>query len=393
MRLFWKMYFSIMISLVTVLSCFVVFISLKGVIGDKWSAWLGLLLKEASEKGAETVLPIMLFFVAAIVILGIILYFSIKYFKKPIRELINGADKIAGGDLTHRAPIHLEDEMGLLARAFNSMAEDLEKTTASKLYMNNILDTMIDALIVVGPDMRIILMNKAASDLLDYGETELLGNTIGTIFGSGQGDFVESARLTRLIEKGGARNHETVVETRGGRRMPVLVNCSAMKDKDGKIDCFVCTIRDVTARKVAEDASNEERQRFKTLTENAPIGMALIDKRGSCTYINPKFREIFGYGIDDISTEQRWFGMAFPDPKYRYSVIKAWEEDLDEATPGGKFSRTLTVTCKDGTEKIIHAITVTLGGGERLIAYEDITERNKSRRGAEKCGRKIQKNL
>ena len=378
MRLFWKMYFSIMISLVAVLSCFVVFISLKDVIGDRWSAWLDLLLKEASEKRAETVLPIMLFFVAAIVILGIILYFSIKYFKKPIQELINGAHKIAEGDLTYRAPIDLEDEMGLLARAFNSMAEDLEKTTASKLYMNNILDTMIDALIVVGPDMRIILMNKAASDLLDYGETELLGNTIGTIFGSGQGDFVESARLTRLIEKGGARNHETVVETRGGRRMPVLVNCSTMKDKDGKIDCFVCTIRDVTARKVAEDASNEERQRFKTLTEHAPIGMALIDKRGSCTYINQKFREIFGYGIDDISTEPRWFGIAFPDPKYRHSVIKVWEEDLGEATPGEKSARTLAVTCKDGTEKIIHAVTVVLSGGERLIAYEDITERKRA---------------
>jgi HAMP domain-containing protein len=124
-RLFWKMYFSILISLVAMLSCFVVFISLKDAIGDNWSAWLGFLLKEASEKGAETVLPITLFFVAAIVILGIILYFSIKYFKKPIRELINGAHKIAEGDLMHRAPIHLEDEMGLLARAFNSMAEDL----------------------------------------------------------------------------------------------------------------------------------------------------------------------------------------------------------------------------------------------------------------------------
>jgi PAS domain-containing protein len=37
-----------------------------------------------------------------------------------------------------------------------------------------------------------------------------------------------------------------------------------------------------------------------------------------------------------------------------------------------------TVTCKDGTEKIIHFISVTLENGESMISCEDITERTKA---------------
>jgi PAS domain S-box-containing protein len=122
-----------------------------------------------------------------------------------------------------------------------------------------------------------------------------------------------------------------------------------------------------------EEVSKYTRQ-LQTLSENAPFGMVMIDKNGTFKYINPKFRELVGYDLDDIPNGKTWFRKAYPDPTYRHQVISTWIDDLEGFNSGGKGPRTFTVTCKDGTEKIINFIPVQLETGENLMACEDITE-------------------
>ncbi len=128
-------------------------------------------------------------------------------------------------------------------------------------------------------------------------------------------------------------------------------------------------------RKQVEEALQTERQRFQILSEHAPFGMLVIDKDGTFRYINPKFRDLFGYQLKDIPDGKTWFRKAFPDPAYRHNVISSWVNDLIIFTHGHKRPRVHTVTCKDGTEKIINVIPVQLETGENLVTCEDITER------------------
>ena len=122
-----------------------------------------------------------------------------------------------------------------------------------------------------------------------------------------------------------------------------------------------------------EEVSKYTRQ-LQTLSENAPFGMVMIDRDGTFKYINPKFRELVGYDLDDIPNGRTWFRKAYPDPTYRHQVISTWIDDLEGFESGRKGPRTFTVTCKDGTEKIINFIPVQLETGESLVACEDITE-------------------
>ena len=126
-----------------------------------------------------------------------------------------------------------------------------------------------------------------------------------------------------------------------------------------------------------EEVSKYTRQ-LQTLSENAPFGMVMIDKDGTFEYINPRFRELFGYDLDDIPNGKTWFRKAYPDPTYRHHVISTWTDDLAGFKSGGKRARTFTVTCKDGTKKIINFIPVQLETGENLMACEDITELKRS---------------
>jgi PAS domain S-box-containing protein len=142
-------------------------------------------------------------------------------------------------------------------------------------------------------------------------------------------------------------------------------------------------------RKRAEEMLVIEKQRFETLSKNAPFGMVMIDQDGTFKYINPKFRELFGYDLDDVPNGKTWFRKAFPDPKYRHEVISTWLRDLESIKPGEKRNRIFTVTCKDGTEKIINLIPVQLETGENLMTYEDITERKRAEEALRKSGEKF----
>ncbi len=128
-----------------------------------------------------------------------------------------------------------------------------------------------------------------------------------------------------------------------------------------------------TIKEQQEEVSRYTLQ-MQALSENAPFGMVMIDKDGTFKYINPKFKELVGYDLEDIPDGRTWFRRAYPDPAYRHQVISTWMEDMKDAKPGRRETRTFKVRCKDGTEKIINFIPVVLETGESLVACEDMTE-------------------
>ncbi len=93
---------------------------------------------------------------------------------RPLRTLRESARRLAAGELRHRAldsPLHEPRE---LARALNSMAEGLDSSiqdlNAERNKLSIVLDTMVDGVMVVGPDRQAVLLNDAARELLGAGE-------------------------------------------------------------------------------------------------------------------------------------------------------------------------------------------------------------------------------
>jgi two-component system, sensor histidine kinase and response regulator len=126
--------------------------------------------------------------------------------------------------------------------------------------------------------------------------------------------------------------------------------------------------------KIEEDQLQMDQRRYKSIAEFAPIGLVLIDEDGKFFYTNPKFRELFGYDLDEIANGRDWFRRAYPNSTYRHRVISSWISDLKDSKSGEKRPRTFAVTCKDGIEKIIKFVAVKLESGEDLLTCEDITE-------------------
>ncbi|OPY68260.1 MAG: Blue-light-activated protein [Syntrophorhabdus sp. PtaU1.Bin002] len=137
-------------------------------------------------------------------------------------------------------------------------------------------------------------------------------------------------------------------------------------------------VTDMTNVRETETKSAKEGEKFQILADYAPFGMVLIAKDGTFKYMNPKFKEFFGYDLKDTPNGRTWFSKAYPEREYREWVLSKWIEDMKSAQPGEKKPRTFAVVCKDGTTKIINFISVMLNAGETIMTCENITERVKA---------------
>ena len=84
----------------------------------------------------------------------------------PFLLLRQAANRIAQTILRYGLKLHQEMRIGELAVSFNKMAEHLQRTTVSKDYVDNIIKSMAESLIVTAPDGAITTVNQVACELL-----------------------------------------------------------------------------------------------------------------------------------------------------------------------------------------------------------------------------------
>jgi diguanylate cyclase (GGDEF)-like protein/PAS domain S-box-containing protein len=249
-----------------------------------------------------------------LVVLGVglaLAWWAGRRVQRPISTLIRSADRIAQGDYSRPLEVGRRDELGELQAALERMRQRLRQTTINKNYLTNVLGSMTDAVFVTSPDGVIRMANQAACKLLAYGEEELCGRTIISIFDERERasfDMLRAAQDTR----------ETVVKTRLGQTIPVAITGSQISTDDPQYQGTIFVIRNVTERKRAErrirylaryDALTKvpNRMQFQHLLQQA-IARALRNKTSlALLYLDmDRFKEIndtFGHAAGDRTLE------------------------------------------------------------------------------------------
>ncbi|MBU1809166.1 MAG: PAS domain S-box protein [Candidatus Omnitrophica bacterium] len=148
-----------------------------------------------------------------------------------------------------------------------------EAIAAAKDYIENIIKSMLDTLIVINPDGKIRSINEATTVLLGYEEEELIGKPFGTIVAAAEERIFKDGHLEKLIGEGSARDYELSYKAKDGRVVPMLLSgaimrkvecpgnapsadCPEFKKKGThceKLQGIVLVAKDITERKKAEE--------------------------------------------------------------------------------------------------------------------------------------------
>jgi signal transduction histidine kinase/CheY-like chemotaxis protein len=104
----------------------------------------------------------LLIILGVMLIWYLILLFSKKAVFGPLDQLAGSLDRVAGGDLTHRAEVKSKDEIGRLASSFNRMTEELQHSVNELKAVNIQLDSYSREL-----EQRVKLRTKELSDVVE----------------------------------------------------------------------------------------------------------------------------------------------------------------------------------------------------------------------------------
>jgi two-component system, NtrC family, sensor kinase len=102
-------------------------------------------LKSMDERILASEVNLLLSGIITLVTLALLVRFLInRFFNQPVRELIEGTQRVAQGDLDFQIPIRSEDEVGIFAASFNRMTDDLKRAKASLTEWGNRLEHLVE---------------------------------------------------------------------------------------------------------------------------------------------------------------------------------------------------------------------------------------------------------
>ena len=191
------------------------------------------------QRGFLTVLA-----AAAAVLMGL---FTSRAIGRPLDQLQRAAEAIGRGHFNVKVPVRSRDEIGSLARSIHQMAADLQETTVSRSYLDNIIQSMREMLIVVDPELRIRHVNQAACAELKFTQEDLNGRSFEELF------TADSIPDKRQLPETLAPGIECFMQTAEGEQLPVHCSAAEMRGDREALEGFVCVASNISRQKEAEE--------------------------------------------------------------------------------------------------------------------------------------------
>jgi len=231
-----------------------------------------------------------------------------------------------------------------------------------------VIESMSDGIIVLDAQNRVVQLNPAAQYLIGHAASEGLGQPVEQVWPEWPGGM-------ELCD--GTETGQEVVLGQGDKQRTYDVRISPLSDWRGRLTSQVVVLRDITERKRAERELRESEEKYKTLVEDAPIGIYYSDFNGTFLYGNKRAEEIVGYKREELIGKS-YLKLKLLDLKEIGKAIKLLAQNmLGRATGPDEF----ILNRKDGAKRIVEICTtvITIGGKQVVLGMvEDITERKRS---------------
>src|SRR5947209_8735644 len=182
--------------------------------------------------------------------------------------------------------------------------------------------------------------------------------------------------FARAVETGTRTEVEFRVRHRDGSwRWLELTMTNLLHDPD--VEGLVLTGRDVTERKIAEEALRVNEERWRALVRNSSDLICVLGPDGTVLYTSPSITRLLGYRPDTI-TATEVFELVHPEDLERAGTILLELLDSDEVSD----PIDMRVRHADGTYHWIEAVARNMIGdpaiGGIVVNVRDVTERKRA---------------
>jgi len=198
--------------------------------------------------------------------------------------------------------VYSEQDILFLSSAASKIAVAVERKQAEerlrieRLLLRTVIDNIPDSIYSKDAYLGKTLANLAnLSHVGLKSELEILGKTDFELYPKEIAEgFYEDDH--KVIESGQPIfNKEEYILLANGEKKWQLTSKLPLKDKDGNIIGLVGIGRDITKRRMAEEALRQSENIIRSITDSAYDAIIMIDAEGLITYWNPAAERLFGY--------------------------------------------------------------------------------------------------
>jgi PAS domain S-box-containing protein len=269
-----------------------------------------------------------------------------------------------------------------------------EALEASEKLFRSIFENSQIGIGVFKIDSQEHISNRALHEMLDYTGEELsrVEQWDEIVPAKERGACAE--RYAELIQgKRETDEYEQHFIRRDGRIVLGNGNFQLLRDSAGKPQYVVGLTEDITERKRTQETLREREELFRTIFENAPIGISLFKIAGAQYFTNRALHEMLGYTHEDLSSVEKWDRIVHPDERAwgaeRYAELLKGARDYDEweqhfvcrdgrlLIADGRFS-----VVRDATGKPQNLLNMTVDITERKVAEDLLRKREEELRHA-----------
>ncbi|MGA8836958.1 MAG: PAS domain S-box protein [Candidatus Sulfotelmatobacter sp.] len=181
------------------------------------------------------------------------------------------------------------------------MSHNLTESIEGEAKYRGLLEAAPDAMVVVDQAGEIVLVNVQAEKQFGYRRDELVGQKVKNIIPEGFAERLVSD-ATRSAADALAQQIGMGIELSGRRKdgseFPIEIMLSPLQSADGVL--VTAAIRNISARKAAEEHLVQMESRYRGLLEAAPDAMVVVNPGGEIVLVNVQAEKKFGYRRDEL---------------------------------------------------------------------------------------------
>ena len=264
-----------------------------------------------------------------------------------------------------------------------------DELRGAKEYTENIISSMLNMLVVISPDGRLITVNKATIDTLGYSSEELIWKPMHVLFADSYDETgLEKNPFDKVTQDGKSlfdyladgdviHNIETTLVKRNGETIPVLLSGSVLHNSAGEVTGAVCVAQNLTDRKQVEAKLNT----LLVAVEQSPASVVITDFEGTIEYVNPKFSEVTGYAAEEaigknprILKSGKWPAHLYTEMWEKLRSGEVWTGEFENRKKNGEIYWEAASICpiEDERGRITHFLAVKLDISDRKLAEDQL---------------------
>ena len=224
--------------------------------------------------------------------------------------------------------IYLQTKKNTLLEADQiKQAEILRITRNSELQFSASFHRAAIGMALASREGRFTEVNLSYSKLLGYSKEELLSKTFQEI--THPDDLFEDLEFARkLLEKKiESYSMEKRYFTKNGEIVWANLNGTAVWNEDGSFRHFIAQIENITPRKLAFEALQEQKNRFENVIQGTNAGTWEWNVQTGSTVFNEIWAEIIGYTLAELEpvSIETWLKFVHPDdPEFSRSQLQKY---------------------------------------------------------------------